>query len=177
MKYAIAAIAVFAMISVVISVTFSMLNSGHTAAAASFDASTKSTSPLRFAVLIRFFAAGGGQSRGATDLGRRCLIIFASVSCSRVADFLLWLRRRPGSYFLETFSDPIEGRWVKSSNSLYTGNTGAKLQGNALVLTQEAKRYGVAAPFTKETVPGKELVLQYELKYSKPLECGGKRTP
>merc|ERR1711871_386212 len=78
-----------------------------------------------------------------------------------------------GSYFLETFSDPIEGRWVKSTNKMYNGNAGAKREGEALVLTQEAKRYGLAAPFTKQTVPGKDLVLQYELKHSKPLECGG----
>ena len=82
---------------------------------------------------------------------------------------------RTGSYFLETFSDPIEGRWVKSTNKMYNGNAGAKREGEALVLTQEAKRYGLAAPFTKQTVPGKDLVLQYELKHSKPLECGGEQ--
>jgi hypothetical protein len=28
-----------------------------------------------------------------------------------------------GAYFLETFADPIEGRWTKSSNSMYGGNS------------------------------------------------------
>merc|ERR1711871_461643 len=88
-----------------------------------------------------------------------------------------------GAYFLETFADPIEGRWTKSSNSMYGGNTALTqktpdgpqgIPGDAaLVLTEESKRYGIGAPFTTNTVPGKELVFQYELKYAQPLECAG----
>jgi len=88
-----------------------------------------------------------------------------------------------GAYFLETFSDPIEGRWVKSSDKMYTGNHAltqqpapatAGIPGDAsLVLGEESKRYGIGAPFTKETVPGKELVLQYELKFETPVDCAG----
>lgn len=88
-----------------------------------------------------------------------------------------------GAYFLETFSDPIEGRWVKSTNAMYTGNVDLKqsvaegTQGivgdQGLMLTGESKRYGISAPFESHTVPGKELVFQYELKYTNPVDCAG----
>lgn len=88
-----------------------------------------------------------------------------------------------GAYFLETFSDPIEGRWIKSSNKMYEGNTALKQQAGTgvqgipgdmgLVLDADSKRYGIAAPFTSETVPGKELVFQYELKFDSAIECAG----
>jgi len=88
-----------------------------------------------------------------------------------------------GAYFLETFSDPIEGRWIKSSNAMYSGNTDLKqtvaegTQGivgdQGLMLTGESKRYGISAPFDSQTMPGKELVFQYELKYTNPIDCAG----
>jgi len=88
-----------------------------------------------------------------------------------------------GAYFLETFSDPIEGRWIKSSNKMYTGNdvlnqkSAEGVQGipgdTGLMLEGESRRYGIAAPFTFKTVPGKELVFQYELKYAETIDCAG----
>jgi len=88
-----------------------------------------------------------------------------------------------GAYFLETFTDPIEGRWVKSANKMYTGKNAIKQQafngpegipGDAgLSLANENSRYGIAAPFDKDTVPGKDLVIQYELKLPTTLDCAG----
>jgi len=88
-----------------------------------------------------------------------------------------------GSYFVETFADPIEGRWVKSKNEMYTGNNDIKQQAatgtqgipgdTGLALMGESKRYGISAPFSKPTVPGKELVVQYELKLDSMIDCAG----
>lgn len=65
-------------------------------------------------------------------------------------------------------SDPFE---------LRTWQLFARAQGipgdAGLVLSEENRRYGIAAPFDKDTVPSKELVLQYELKLGQSIECAG----
>jgi len=75
------------------------------------------------------------------------------------------------AYFLETFKD--QGRWVKSTDAMYSGNNFIQFKDERLVLTSDSKRYGISAPLSKQTLPGEELVLQYELKLASPIECAG----
>ena len=77
---------------------------------------------------------------------------------------------KAGDLFHETF-DTMEA-WVQSKAKAYDGV--AKLEENGLVLPDEARRYGVSAPLKTPWTPGKDLVVQYELRFTEnSLECGG----
>lgn len=77
-----------------------------------------------------------------------------------------------GNLFHETFESAIEDRWVSSKAEAYNG--AAKLQDGGLVLTEEARRYGISSALATPWTPGNDLVVQYELTFTEGmLECGG----
>jgi calnexin len=77
-----------------------------------------------------------------------------------------------GNLFHEAFESPIDGRWIASKAEAYNG--AAKLQDGGLVLTEEARRYGISSALTTPWKPGSDLVVQYELTFTEGmLECGG----
>lgn len=79
---------------------------------------------------------------------------------------------KAGNLLHETFDSPIDGRWIPSTSEIYGGVP--ELQGGGLVLTEEAKRYGISTPLSTSWSPGKPFVVQYELTFTEGgLECGG----
>jgi len=77
-----------------------------------------------------------------------------------------------GNLLHETFESAIEDRWVSSKAEAYNG--AAKLQDGGLVLTEEARRYGISSALATPWTPGNDLVVQYELTFTEGmLECGG----
>eukprot|EP01040_Poterioochromonas_malhamensis_P011784 gene11784-12857_t len=90
--------------------------------------------------------------------------------------------------FSETFENEdifTSGKWVLSKHPQYAGQpvkvlpTGDNLPGFekdlGVQLTQEMKHYGFGAPFSDPvtTTNGKDLFIQYELKFLETLNCGG----
>lgn len=62
------------------------------------------------------------------------------------------------------------GRWAREEPHIYKGMEGDF----GLVLKDDARRHAISAPFTKSIDnKDKTLVLQYEVKMQKGLECGG----
>merc|ERR1712166_1738389 len=77
-----------------------------------------------------------------------------------------------GNLLHETFESAIEDRWTSSKAEAYNG--AAKLQDGGLVLTEEARRYGISSALATPWTPGNDLVVQYELTFTEGmLECGG----
>merc|ERR1711935_1034231 len=77
-----------------------------------------------------------------------------------------------GNLLHETFESAIEDRWVSSKAEACNG--AAKLQDGGLVLTEEARRYGISSALATPWTPGNDLVVQYELTFTEGmLECGG----
>mmetsp|Transcript_2830 Transcript_2830/g.6312 ORF Transcript_2830/g.6312 Transcript_2830/m.6312 type:complete len:517 (-) Transcript_2830:315-1865(-) len=86
-------------------------------------------------------------------------------------------------FYAETFQNGLA--WTKTSSAEYAGqpvevDKDPSLKASpfgedrSLVLLQEAKKYGVAGAFKRTLVPkGKPLVVQYEVKLTKGLSCGG----
>jgi calreticulin len=87
-------------------------------------------------------------------------------------------------YFSETFDDSWESRWVKSQWkdsegtagkwALATGKFFKDEKEDAGVQTAEdSKFFGISAAFDPFSNEGKELIVQYQAKYEKDVECGG----
>jgi len=87
-------------------------------------------------------------------------------------------------YFSETFDDSWESRWVKSQWkdsegtagkwALATGKFFKDEKEDAGVQTAEdSKFFGISAAFDSFSNEGKELIVQYQAKYEKDVECGG----
>lgn len=85
-------------------------------------------------------------------------------------------------FFAETFESGL--KWVKTTSADYAGQPVAvtpdtSLKANldkdkGLVLEEDAKKYGVAGKFPSVLdVGNRQLVLQYEVKLTKGLSCGG----
>jgi len=89
------------------------------------------------------------------------------------------------TYFSETF-DPRtwESRWVKSEWKLNDNLAGKfelatgkwfadKKEDKGLFTTENMKFYDIAAPFDSFSNEGKDLIIQYQVKYEKDIDCGG----
>merc|ERR1711977_616919 len=89
-----------------------------------------------------------------------------------------------GIYFSETFDDDWESRWVKSTWKESEGGQGKwalatgkwfkdEKEDRGLQTTEDSKFYGISAAFDSFSNDGKELIVQYQAKYEKDVECGG----
>jgi len=87
-------------------------------------------------------------------------------------------------YFSETFGDDWESRWVKSTWKESEGSQGKwdlatgkwfsdEKEDRGIQTAEDSKFFGVAAPFESFSNEGKDLIIQYQLKYEKDIECGG----
>merc|ERR1719156_71579 len=88
------------------------------------------------------------------------------------------------TYFSETFDAGWEGRWIVSKWKESEGTAGtwklnagkwfADAEGDKGIQTQEdSKFFGIAASFDSFSNKGKDLIVQYQAKYEKDVECGG----
>merc|ERR1711977_746076 len=89
-----------------------------------------------------------------------------------------------GIYFSETFDDDWESRWVKSTWKDSEGTQGKwalatgkwfkdEKEDRGLQTAEDSKFFGVSASFDSFSNEGKELIVQYQAKYEKDVECGG----
>jgi calreticulin len=83
-------------------------------------------------------------------------------------------------YFSETFGDGWESRWTSSEWKKSDGTQGTwvsatgKWGDDAGVQTSEdSKFFGLSASFDSFSNKGKDLIIQYQAKYEKDVECGG----
>jgi calreticulin len=87
-------------------------------------------------------------------------------------------------YFSETFDDDWESRWVKSQWKDSEGTQGKwglsagkwfkdEKEDKGLQTAEDSKFYGVSASFDSFSNEGKDLIIQYQAKYEKDIECGG----
>jgi len=87
-------------------------------------------------------------------------------------------------HFSETFGDDWESRWVKSTWKESEGAQGTwslaageyskdEKEDRGIQTAEDSKFFGVAAEFPSFSNEGKELIVQYQAKYEKDVECGG----
>merc|ERR1711990_1395851 len=83
-------------------------------------------------------------------------------------------------YFSETFDDGWENRWIASEWKKSEGTQGewqsaaGKWGGDSGIQTSaDSKFYGLSAGFDSFSNEGKDLIIQYQAKYEKDIECGG----
>jgi len=87
-------------------------------------------------------------------------------------------------HFSETFGDGWESRWTPSEWKKTEGTQGDFVSAtgkwfgdekeDAGIQTQEdSKFYGISAGFDTFSNAGKDLIIQYQAKYEKDVECGG----
>jgi calreticulin len=83
-------------------------------------------------------------------------------------------------YFSETFDAGWESRWVESTWKKSEGTQGKwKLaagkwgEDQGLQTSEDSKFFGMSAGFDSFSNEGKDLIIQYQAKYEKDVECGG----
>jgi len=87
-------------------------------------------------------------------------------------------------YFSETFDDDWESRWVKSQLKESEGTQGKwelaagktsvhEKEDRGIQTAEDSKFFGISAAFESFSNEGKELIVQYQAKYEKDIECGG----
>merc|ERR1719426_331444 len=87
-------------------------------------------------------------------------------------------------YFSETFGDGWESRWTVSKWKESEGTAGTwKLNAGkwfsdesadkGIQTVEDSKFFGIAASFDSFSNKGKDLIIQYQAKYEKDVECGG----
>merc|ERR1712216_350518 len=87
-------------------------------------------------------------------------------------------------YFSETFDDNWESRWVKSTWKESEGTQGKwalaagkwskdEKEDRGIQTSEDSKFYGISAAYDTFSNAGKELIVQYQAKYEKDVECGG----
>jgi calreticulin len=87
-------------------------------------------------------------------------------------------------YFSETFDDNWESRWVASTWKESEGTQGKwslaagkwskdEKEDRGIQTAEDSKFYGVSAAFDSFSNEGKDLYIQYQVKYEKDVECGG----
>jgi len=87
-------------------------------------------------------------------------------------------------YFSETFDNDWENRWVKSQWKESEGTAGKwalatgkwfkdEAEDKGLQTAEDSKFFGISAAFDSFSNEGKELIIQYQAKYEKDVECGG----
>merc|ERR1719465_128678 len=87
-------------------------------------------------------------------------------------------------YFSETFGDGWESRWTASKWKESEGSQGTWVSSAGKWFSDEAadkgiqtkedsKFFGISAGFDSFSNKGKDLIIQYQAKYEKDVECGG----
>jgi len=87
-------------------------------------------------------------------------------------------------YFSETFGDDWESRWVKSAWKESEGTSGKwslaagkwskdEQEDRGIQTAEDSKFFGISAGFDSFSNEGKDLIIQYQAKYEKDVECGG----
>jgi len=87
-------------------------------------------------------------------------------------------------YFSETFDDDWESRWVKSQWKDSEGTQGKwaltagkwskdEKEDRGIQTGEDSKFFGISAGFDSFSNEGKDLIVQYQVKYEKDVECGG----
>jgi len=83
-------------------------------------------------------------------------------------------------YFSETFGDGWESRWASSEWKKSEGTqgewklaTGKWGDDSGIQTSADSKFYGISANFDSFSNEGKSVIIQYQAKYEKDIECGG----
>jgi len=87
-------------------------------------------------------------------------------------------------YFSETFGDGWEKRWTTSKWKESEGTAGKwvstagkwfsdEAEDKGIQTGEDSRFFGIAAAFDSFSNEGKELIVQYQAKYEKDVECGG----
>merc|ERR1719343_808085 len=87
-------------------------------------------------------------------------------------------------YFSETFGDGWEKRWTVSKWKDSEGTQGKfveatgkwfkdEVEDKGIQTSEDSKFFGISASFDSFSNAGKDLILQYQAKYEKDVECGG----
>jgi len=87
-------------------------------------------------------------------------------------------------YFSETFGDGWESRWTPSKWKESEGTAGKwvasagkwfsdEVEDKGIQTSEDSKFFGLSAGFDSFSNEGKELIIQYQAKYEKDVECGG----
>lgn len=86
-------------------------------------------------------------------------------------------------YFSENFEEGWEKRWVESGNKKAEGTAGvwkwtagefaADESNKGIQTSKDASFYQLSAKFPEFSNKGKDLVVQFSVKFEKPIECGG----
>jgi len=87
-------------------------------------------------------------------------------------------------YFSETFGDGWESRWAPSEWKTSEGTQGEfklatgkwfgdEKEDAGIQTSADSKFYGISANFDTFSNEGKDLIIQYQAKYEKDIECGG----
>jgi len=87
-------------------------------------------------------------------------------------------------YFSETFGEGWESRWKPSAWKESEGTAGKwvsatgkwfqnEVEDAGIQTSEDSKFFGIAAAFNSFSNAGKKLIVQYQAKYEKDVECGG----
>merc|ERR1712227_777716 len=106
-------------------------------------------------------------------MGRRTLLCLGSVGLASGK-----------IYFQETFGDGWEGRWTSSKWKESEGTQGKfvasagkwfkdEAEDTGIQTAEDSKFFGISASFDSFSNAGKDLIVQYQAKYEKDIECGG----
>ncbi|CAE7864886.1 crtA [Symbiodinium sp. KB8] len=87
-------------------------------------------------------------------------------------------------YFSETFGDGWESRWTPSEWKKSDGTQGTwqlsagkwfanEAEDKGVQTAEDSRFFGLSAGFDSFSNEGKELIIQYQAKYEKDIECGG----
>jgi calreticulin len=87
-------------------------------------------------------------------------------------------------YFSETFGDGWESRWTVSKWKESEGTAGTwvatagkwfkdEAEDKGIQTSEDSRFFGIAASFDSFSNEGKDLIIQYQAKYEKDVECGG----
>jgi len=87
-------------------------------------------------------------------------------------------------YFQETFGQGWESRWTSSKWKESEGTQGKfvasagkwfkdEAEDTGMQTSEDSKFYGISASFDSFSNEGKNLIIQYQAKYEKDIECGG----
>jgi calreticulin len=87
-------------------------------------------------------------------------------------------------YFSETFGDGWESRWTVSKWKESEGTAGKWVSSSGkwfsdaaedkgIQTSEDSKFFGIASKFDSFSNAGKDLIIQYQAKYEKDVECGG----
>ena len=87
-------------------------------------------------------------------------------------------------YFSETFGSGWESRWTSSEWKKSDGTQGTwklstgkwyndESEDQGIQTAEDSRFFGLSAGFDSFSNAGKELIIQYQAKYEKDIECGG----